>query len=51
MYNRKGPWEVIFSIMAFFLEYIFMQLCYIMYTSVVEALLSEQHYQLIDHLA
>ena len=28
----------------------FMQLYYIMYTSVVEALLSEQHYQLIDHL-
>ena len=28
----------------------FMQLCYIMYTYVVEALLSEQHYQLIDHL-
>ena len=27
-----------------------MQLCYIMYTSVVKALLSEQHYQLIYHL-
>ena len=28
----------------------FMQLCYIMYTSAVEALFSDHHYQLIDHL-
>ena len=37
--------------MAFFSGIHFMYLCYIMYTPVVEALLSEQHYQLIDHLA